>query len=104
INAYLTGGVFSGNVLAGGSASRYPAGNFFPTVAAWQAGFATYAAGDYTLSASSPYRNAATDGTDLGADIARVNASTANALSGDDRVRPGDGHVQIATSSLPDGM
>src|SRR5262249_12724457 len=35
------------NVLAGGSASKYPAGNFFPAVAAWQATFVNYAAGDY---------------------------------------------------------
>ena len=104
INAYLPGGVVSRNVLAGGTASRYPAGNFFPTASAWQAGFVDYAAGDYRLSASSPYRNAATDGTDLGADIARVNAGAANALSGDDRIPPGDGHLQIATASLPDGM
>jgi len=31
-----------------------------------------YAGGDYRLSAASPYRNAATDGTDLGADIATI--------------------------------
>jgi hypothetical protein len=104
INAYLPGGIVSGNVLAGGSASRYPAGNYFPTVAAWQAGFVDYAAGDYRLTASSPYKNAATDGADLGADIAKVKAATANALSGDDRILPGDGQLQIVTTSLPDGM
>ena len=87
------------NVLAGGTASRYPAGNFFPTVSAWQAGFVDYAGGDYRLSASSPYRNAATDGTDLGADVHHVNAHAANALSGDDRLPPGEGHLQISTTS-----
>ena len=101
--AYLPGGIVSRNVLAGGSASRYPAGNFLPTAAAWQAGFVDFAGGDYRLSASSPYTNAATDGTDLGADIARVNAGTANALSGDDRIPPGERHLQISTVSLPDG-
>ncbi len=39
INAYLPGSVIAGNVLAGGSASRYPVGNFFPTVAVWDASF-----------------------------------------------------------------
>jgi hypothetical protein len=104
INAYLPGGIVNRNALAGGLSSRYPAGNFFPTVAAWQAGFVDFAAGDYRLSAASLYRNAGTDGTDLGADIARVTAATANALSGDDRLPPGQGHMQITTTSLPDGM
>jgi len=104
INAYLPGGVVTRNVLAGGSASRYPAGNYFPTVSAWQAGFVDYAGGDYHLAASSPYRNAATDGTDLGADVTTVNAHAANALSGDDRLPPGQGHLQISTPALPDGI
>ena len=104
INAYLPGGVVTRNVLAGGTASRYPAGNFFPTMSAWQAGFVNYAAGDYHLNATSPYRNAGTDGTDLGADITLVNAHAANALSGDDRLPPGQGHLQISTTALPDGV
>src|SRR5207237_2288861 len=78
INAYLPGGIVNRNVLAGGLASKYPTGNFFPTVAAWQAGFVDYAAGDYRLNSASLYRNAATDGTDIGADVVRVNAETAN--------------------------
>jgi hypothetical protein len=104
INAYLPGGIVAGNVLAGGSASRYPTGNFFPTVAAWQSGFNDFAGGDYRLNATSPYRSAAADGTDLGADITRVNDETANALSGDDRLPPGQSHLQITTSALPDGV
>ena len=103
INAYLPGGIVSRNVLAGGTASRYPAGNFFPTVSTWQAGFVDYAAGDYRLTAASPYRNAATDGIDVGADVGLVNAAIANALSGDDRLPPGQGRVQITTTILPDG-
>jgi Putative Ig domain len=104
INAYMPGGIVAGNVLAGGVASRYPAGNFFPTVTAWRAGFVDFAGGDYRLGPSSPYRNAATDGTDIGADIVRVNAEIANALSGDDRVPYGQGQLQITTTSLPDGI
>jgi hypothetical protein len=104
ISAYLPAGLVKGNVLAGGTASRYPAGNFFPAVAAWQSGFVDYAGGDYHLSATSPYRNAATDGTDVGADITRVNAEIANAISGDDRLPPGQGHLQITTTALPDGV
>ena len=104
INAYLPGSVIAGNILAGGSASKYPVGNFFPTVAVWDASFVNFAAGDYHLLASSLYKNVATDGTDPGADIDRVNSETANAISGDDRLPPGTNAVKITTTSLPDGM
>jgi hypothetical protein len=76
INAYLPGSLIVANVLAGGSASKYPAGNFFPTVAAWDASFVNYAAGDYHLLASSPYKNAGTDGADLGANIDGLTVET----------------------------
>jgi hypothetical protein len=76
INAYLPGSIVAKNVLAGGSASNYPAGNFFPPVAAWDAGFVDYATGDYHLVASSPYRNAGIDGADLGANIDAILSAT----------------------------
>lgn len=82
IDAYLPAGVVRANVLAGGNASIYPQGNFFPAVSAWQAGFVNYASGNYALAPTSPYRNAGTDETDLGADIATTSAETAIALSG----------------------
>ncbi len=77
INAYLPGSVITRNVLAGGTASKYPAGNFFPSVVDWDAGFVNYAAADYHLLASSPYKNAGTDGADLGANIDRINGEIA---------------------------
>ena len=92
INAYMPQGTVTGNVLAGGKASNYPAGNFFPTVAAWQAEFVDYAAGDYHLRLGSPYAG-------LGADIDAINAQTANALSGDNSVPPGTGRVSITTTA-----
>jgi hypothetical protein len=67
------------NVLAGGDSSRYPAGNFFPTVAAFNAEFVS---GTYRLRATSPYRNAGTDGRDIGADMSQVDLLTNQALSG----------------------
>ena len=97
INGYMTQGSMTGNVLAAGKASNYPAGNFFPTVAAWQAEFADYAGGDYHLRLGSPY-------TGLGADIDTIEAQTANALSGDNRVPPGIGRVSITTTELPNGV
>ena len=102
ISTYLPGGVVSANVLAGGSASRYPAGNFFPTVAAWQGNFVNYASGDYHLLASSVYKNAGTDGDDLGADVDAVLAQTANALTGDNST--GTPRIQILTTSLTNAV
>ncbi|HZV71868.1 MAG TPA: T9SS type A sorting domain-containing protein [Saprospiraceae bacterium] len=60
--------VVTKNVDIGGSATNYPAGNFFPpNIVA--VGFVDYAGGDYRLSSTSPYKNAGNDGKDLGADI-----------------------------------
>ena len=59
--------------------SAWPAHNFFPaTVAAVQ--FVNYKnsnGGDYTLRSTSPYKRAGSDGKDLGADVAAVNAAIA---------------------------
>ena len=104
INAYMPGGIVSGNVLAGGSASKYPTGNFFPTTATWPSLFAGYSAGDYHLAASSGFLNAGTDGDDLGADIDAINAQTAIALSGDNTVPPGTNRVQIVTTALDNAV
>jgi hypothetical protein len=104
INAYLPGGEFARNVLAGGQASSYPTGNEFPTVADWQAQFVNFAGGNYRLLAGSPYKNAGTDGKDLGADVDTVAGWIANATSGDNSVPPGSGAVHIVTNSLPNGI
>jgi hypothetical protein len=104
INAYLPGAEFARNVLAGGNASNYPTGNYFPTLAAWQAQFVDFAGGNYRLLASSPYKRAGTDGKDLGADVDAIAGWVANATSGDNSVPPGGNPVQIVTSSLPNGM
>jgi hypothetical protein len=104
IAAYLPGSVVTANVLAGGRAKNYPPGNFFPTVAAWTAGFVDYAAGDYHLNGSSPYINAGADGEDVGANVNVVLAQTASAQSGDNSGPSGTAHVQIVPASLPNGV
>jgi len=104
INVYMPGSIVSRNVLAGGSASKYPTGNFFPTTAAWPTLFAGYTTGDYHLAPSSVYKNAGTDGDDLGADIDAINAQTASALSGDNTVPPGVNPVRILTTSLDNAV
>jgi hypothetical protein len=66
LNTYFANWTFSRNVLVDRPAGEYPAGNFFPAnVAAVR--FANLAGGNYALAANSPYRNAGTDGTDIGA-------------------------------------
>ena len=79
---YTVNPVVRGNVLAGGSASAYPAGNLFPSVANWQAEFADYASGDYRLRENSADVAMGTDGTDLGMDLAKISAALAGRLAG----------------------
>ena len=56
------------NAVITGVKNDYPSGNFFPAdTAAVQ--FLNFASGDYHLSSGSPYKNAGTDGKDVGADI-----------------------------------
>src|SRR5581483_9362015 len=104
INAYLVGGVVTGNLLAGGTASRYPAGNFFPTVATWQSNFVNYGGGDYHLSPASTYKNAGTDGADLGANVDLVNSYATGAVAGNASAPVSPSHVRIITTSLPNAM
>lgn len=59
--------------------SSWPTGNFFPADGK-AAGFVRYnegVGGDYALQPGSPYKNAGTDGRDLGADIAGLEAALA---------------------------
>jgi hypothetical protein len=64
----FTGYVFQKNVIIGGQASNYPSGNFFVS-SFTQVGFVDYAGGDYRLSSSSPYKNAGSDGKDVGCQL-----------------------------------
>jgi hypothetical protein len=48
--------------------SKYPFGNYFPPTAA-PVDFVNYSGGDYHLQSNRPYKNAGTDGKDLGADV-----------------------------------
>jgi hypothetical protein len=78
LNDHFTNWTFSKNVLIDRPAGAYPAGNFFPSgVAAVR--FANYAGGNYTLAADSPYKNAGSDGKDIGAHLApAMNATVPN--------------------------
>ena len=74
--------IFNYNALLGTSAefgsSSWPAGNLFgPSPNAEFASFNNGNGGNYALPADSPYKNAASDGTDLGADIVGLNEALA---------------------------
>jgi hypothetical protein len=68
---YAPGSVVRRNVLASDipMASRYPPDNFFPTVAAFTAGFLDPVNRDYRLVSASPYIGAGTDGKDIGCEF-----------------------------------
>ena len=74
LNAMFANWTFSRNAIIGGSSSAYPTGNFFPANEG-AVKFVDIAAGNFRLTDKSPYRNAATDGRDLGADVDAVRAA-----------------------------
>jgi hypothetical protein len=77
LDRYFPARVFRKNVIAGGKNSIYPSENFFPP--ALDAVFADRAAGNFSLKPSSPYKNAATDGKNIGCDITELNAAMSSA-------------------------
>jgi len=82
LNAYCAPGyVFVRNAIIGAPAASYPIDNFFPATDA-DVGFVDALNGNYALSAASPYRNAGTDGRDIGADFGALEALTAGVLEG----------------------
>ncbi len=74
----FTTSTFKNNALIGTPdpfpPSSWPAGNFFPADAK-AAGFVDFSGGDYRLQPGSRYAQAGSDGKDLGADIAGLNAA-----------------------------
>jgi hypothetical protein len=64
----------AGNIFVGADAGSYPPDNFFPPTM-FEAGVLDAAAGNYRLAPDGPYSGKATDGTDPGADIDRLEAA-----------------------------
>ena len=81
IGVYFPALEFRRNVIPGASPSAYPGDNFYPPNMS-DVGFADPANRDYRLGDSSPYRNAATDGKDVGANIGEVEIATCGAVNG----------------------
>lgn len=90
IQAYFPQAEFRRNAIAdgtpnnGGVPANYPPDNFFPPKMT-DVGFVNYnngLGGDYHLSNASPYRNAATDGSDVGTDMDSLASYTSSAVPG----------------------
>jgi len=91
--AYTPGIVFKGNVLAGGPASSYPSGNYFPALSSFLSNFVSPSTGDFSLASTSLYNNKATDGKDIGVDY--------TALAGARAARSGIGQQTSTTDNPP---
>jgi len=72
LSAFFPDAVFQSNVIAGGDAARYPKGNTFISEQDFDRSFVNAPGGDYRLVPSSRFRGAASDGRDVGADIAAI--------------------------------
>ncbi len=80
LTMYFPGSTVQGNWLQGGTASRYPAGNIFSGT--YEAAFVGASTADYRVSVSSVLIGAATDGTNIGADIATLTERVRQAGAG----------------------
>lgn len=83
IATIFPGSTWAKNVFVGSSVDN-PTNNFYPASAS-AIGFINYnngVGGNYALASSSAYRNAGTDGADIGANISTVNTATACATGG----------------------
>lgn len=92
------------SVIAGASCSSYPVGTLCPSTTTLENDYTNYAAKNFLLKATSAYHNTATDGTDIGADIAEVNTRTAVAISGDNTGGAPVVPPSVTTSTLPNGQ
>ena len=76
---YAPNGTFAGNVLAIGDATNFPSANYYPTSVS-SIGFSSLGSFDFHLSASSPYLNKASDGTNPGANVDAVLSATSGVV------------------------
>lgn len=82
IATYLLGALIRKNVMVGAQAGAYPLNNFFPATFD-EVGFVSFGGKNYRLSSASPFKNAGTDGKDVGADFDQLEAAmTPNASIG----------------------
>ncbi|MBC7932686.1 MAG: hypothetical protein H7Z38_19160 [Rubrivivax sp.] len=83
LRTYMPGALLRRNIIAGASdgyPNFYPTDNFYP-MKLTKVGFADIARGDYRLAPASAYRGKATDGKDVGCDIAALSAALGRPLA-----------------------
>ena len=80
ISGFFPGAVFTANYLAGGAASRYPAGTL--VAGAFTDQFVNPAGSDFTVREGSPLKRAAPDGLDIGVDYPTLAARVAQVVVG----------------------
>ncbi|MGB2714450.1 MAG: hypothetical protein WBC51_09755, partial [Vicinamibacterales bacterium] len=78
--SYFPDGIITRNWLPGGTASRYPAGNYFS--GSFLSGFVGPSSGDWRPAPGSLLIGAATDGTDIGAAISALMTRVNHVVSG----------------------
>jgi hypothetical protein len=76
VNAYFPGSSFTRSAIVGGSASTWPADNYYPSALS-AVGFIDMAGKNYALAAGTPYVRAGTDGKDVGVDFTAMAAAMA---------------------------
>jgi len=97
LTAYYTNYTFTKNaIIAGGPYSDHYTGLncFFPSNVS-AVNFVNYSGGDYHLASNSPYKNAGTDGKDLGADIDALTAALGGTQPAPDPALPPPDNVQV---------
>jgi hypothetical protein len=80
LSRFFPGAAFRANYLAGGSPSRYPAGNLF--AGAFPDQYVNFAASDFTVRKESLLNGAAPDGRDIGVDYPALAKRVANVGTG----------------------
>jgi hypothetical protein len=80
ITGYFPGSVVAGNWLQGGTASRYPAGNHFGGT--YEGAFMDVPAADYRQAPGGVLIGRATDGSNIGADLATLLAGVQGVIDG----------------------
>src|SRR3989454_2745100 len=98
LNVYFPVREFRRNLIPGASTTAYPGDNFYPP-GIGDVGFTNLSGGNYRLSDPSPYKNAGTDGKDVGADIPSVEQATCGAVNGTycPSSNPGGGGLPLGT-------
>ena len=72
IAKFFPKGIFTNNIIIGGDAKEYPAGNYFP-VSIKQIGFADADKGNYNLTADNAFLKRGADGKQIGANLNPAN-------------------------------